>query len=69
VFFFPVVAAAVLLNRLLGRKADIKEDVPSVNPLLNEVFRELLLAEQWLMRWISYPFGVSLFCVLRKPLR
>lgn len=67
VFFFPVVALVVLLNRLLGRKADVKDDVPSVPPLLNALFRAALLAEQWLMRWVNYPFGVSLFCVLRKP--
>jgi hypothetical protein len=32
-------------------------------PLL---FRQVLLCEQWFMRWISYPVGVNLFCVLRK---
>ena len=69
VFFFPIVAAVVLGNRLLGRYPDVKDDVPSVNPILNEVFRRLLLLEQWLMRWIDYPFGVSLFCVLRKGTR
>jgi SAM-dependent methyltransferase len=66
VFFFPVVAAVVLVNRLLGCKPDIKDDVPSVPTALNAMFRALLLAEQWLMQWVSYPFGVSLFCVLRK---
>jgi hypothetical protein len=69
VFFFPIVAAVVLFSRVLGRKPDVKEDVPSVNPVLNRIFRELLLAEQWLMQWMNYPFGVSLFCVLRKPPR
>lgn len=67
VFFFPVVAAVVLLHRFLRRKPDVKDDVPSVSPVLNEVFRWLLLTEQWLMQWVDYPFGVSLFCVLRKP--
>jgi SAM-dependent methyltransferase len=67
VFFFPVVAAVVLLHRLLGRKPDVKDDVPSVNPVLNVLFRWLLLTEQWFLQWINFPFGVSLFCVLRKP--
>jgi SAM-dependent methyltransferase len=67
VFFFPIVAAVVLLNRLLGRKPDVRDDVPSVNPLLNVIFRTILRMEQWLMRWVNYPFGVSLFAVLRKP--
>jgi SAM-dependent methyltransferase len=67
VFFFPIVAAVVLLNRLLGRKPDVRDDIPSVNPLLNVILSVVLRAEQWLMRWVNYPFGVSLFCVLRKP--
>lgn len=66
VFYFPIVAAVVLVNHLLGRYPDVKDDVPSVNPVLNGIFRRLLLLEQWFMRWIDYPFGVSLFCVLRK---
>jgi SAM-dependent methyltransferase len=66
VFIYPIVAAVVLFNRLLGRKSDVKDDVPSLNPILNVLFRWILLGEQWLMRRINYPFGVSLFCVLRK---
>jgi SAM-dependent methyltransferase len=67
VFFFPIVAAVVLFNRMFGRKADVKDDVPSVNPVLNVLFRIVLSLEQRLMCRLDYPFGVSLFCVLRKP--
>jgi hypothetical protein len=47
--------------------ANVRDDVPSVNLILNVIFRVVLRAERWLMRWINYPFGVSLFAVLRKP--
>ena len=67
VFFFPIVAAVVLFNRMFGRKADVKDDVPSVNPVLNVLFCIVLSLEQRLMCRLDYPFGVSLFCVLRKP--
>ena len=67
VAMFPVFAALVGLDRLLGLKPDVKQDVPKIPPWLNTLLLRLLLLEQWLMRWINYPLGVSLFCVLRKP--
>lgn len=65
-FFFPIMAAIVFFHKLLGKKPAVKADVPSVNPLVNKLCLGILSCEQWLMRWIDYPFGVSLFCVLRK---
>jgi len=67
VFFFPAMAAFVFFNRILGHKPDYKDDVPAVPTLPNMLLRWILLLEQSLLRWINYPFGVSLFCVLRKP--
>lgn len=66
VFFFPVVYALVFLSRLAGVTPHVSTDIPAVNPVLNYLFRQILLAEQWLMRWVNYPFGVSLVCVLKK---
>lgn len=64
--FFPVVYALVFLSRLAGVTPHVSTDIPAVNPVLNYLFRQILLAEQWLMRWVNYPFGVSLVCVLKK---
>jgi len=66
VFFFPIMAAIVVFHKLLGKKPNVEDDVPLVNPVMNALFRIILSCEQWLMRWIDYPFGVSLFCALRK---
>ena len=63
---FLAFATVVLGQRFLGRKAVVEQDVPALPPWLNALFRQVLLCEQWFMRWISYPVGVSLFCVLRK---
>ena len=65
--FFPF-AAIVLLNRLMSRTPDFRQDVPRLSGKANRILLALLLAEQWLLRWVNYPFGVSLFCVLQKPL-
>jgi SAM-dependent methyltransferase len=66
---FIAFAGVVILDRLLGRKPDFKQDVPEIPHWLNTVLLRTLLIEQWLMRWIDYPSGVSLFCVLRKDAR
>ena len=66
VFYFPVVVSVVLASKLAGMKPHISVDIPTVNPILNYVFRQILSAEQWVMRWVNFPFGVSLVCVLRK---
>lgn len=63
--FFPF-AAFVLWNRVLGRHPDVKQDVPSIPRWLNSILRRIIIAEQLLMRWINYPIGVSLYCLLRK---
>lgn len=63
---FPAFCAVVLYRRLRGGIPDVKQDVPMPPAWLNRTLLSLLLAEQWLMRWVSYPVGVSLFCVLRK---
>lgn len=65
--FFPF-AMLVLRDRILQRQPDVKQDVPVIPSWLNAVLLRVLLLEQWLMRWIDYPFGVSLYCVLRKPI-
>lgn len=64
---FPAFAVVVLYHRLRGRFPNVTQDVPAPPRLLNWLFLRLLLVEQWLMRWVNYPVGVSLFCVLRKP--
>jgi SAM-dependent methyltransferase len=63
----PPFAAVVWSDRLLGRKPHVKQDVATLPRWANRILLALLLAEQWLMRWVNYPAGVSLFCVLRKP--
>jgi len=63
---FPAFAAVVLWERLRRRTPDVKQDVPLPPAWLNMCLFRMLLAEQWLMRWVNYPVGVSLFCMLRK---
>ncbi len=63
--FIPF-AALVVWDRILGRKPDIKQDVPMIPGWLNNILLRVLIMEQWLMQWVNFPVGVSLFCLLHK---
>lgn len=65
-FLFPLVAGVRLLGRLIGEgdpQAALKVPAAPVNAILREIFA----AEQWIMRILPLPFGVSLMVVARKP--
>jgi SAM-dependent methyltransferase len=63
---FPMFAAAVFLQRLVRRRAQLQQDVPRLPRWMNACLLQVLLAEQWLMDFMNYPVGASVFCVLRK---
>jgi ubiquinone/menaquinone biosynthesis C-methylase UbiE len=65
-FFFPAMAILIFFNRLLKRKTNIKEDVPTPPPWLNGLYQIFMKIEFTLMQWINYPFGVSIFAVAQK---
>lgn len=62
-------AAVVLLDRFLGRKPHVRQNIAALPRWANWMLLQLVIAEQWLMYWVNYPLGVSLFCVLRKPVK
>lgn len=35
-------------------------------PLMNYILRQIFLLEPYLLRYISFPFGVSIFCIAQK---
>lgn len=63
---FPLVAGVRLLERLIGAgdpRGALKVPAAPVNAILREIFA----AEQWVMRVLPPPFGVSLMTVAHKP--
>lgn len=64
-FLFPVIAGVRLISRwfgLNGRESDFDIHSNSLNSLLSLIFR----TELWLLRFIRYPFGVSILLILAK---
>jgi len=61
--FFPI----LLARRIIGFLNFHIESENKINhPLINNIFKGLFSIEPYLLKYISFPFGVSIFCVARK---
>jgi SAM-dependent methyltransferase/putative flippase GtrA len=63
---FPLAAIVRLKDKLLSSSSATGTSVPP--PPINEFFRTLFGAEQFLLERFNLPFGVSLLCVLEAPI-
>lgn len=64
-FLFPAAAAVRLLKKL--RSGDETEsDLKPVTPLLNRIFTGILFLESGLLRYVNFPFGLSILAVAKK---
>ncbi len=61
--FFPILFARRLIHLL---KFKIESENKINSPLLNYFLKTIFSLEPYLLRYISFPFGVSIFCVARK---
>ncbi|MBM4307020.1 MAG: class I SAM-dependent methyltransferase, partial [Deltaproteobacteria bacterium] len=61
--FFPILITRRIIRLLKFRiESENKMNHPFINVLLKTIFS----LEPYLLRYISFPFGVSIFCVARK---
>jgi SAM-dependent methyltransferase len=63
ILFFPILLARWFI-RFWG--LDIESENKINHPLINNFFKTIFSLEPYLLRYISFPFGVSIFCVARK---
>jgi ubiquinone/menaquinone biosynthesis C-methylase UbiE len=61
--FFPILFARRLIHLL---KFKIESENRINSPLVNYFLKTIFSLEPYLLRYISFPFGVSIFCVARK---
>jgi len=61
--FFPIVIARRLIH-LVGLRIESENEInfPAVNFFLKAIFS----LESYALRWCSFPFGVSIFCIAKK---
>jgi len=61
--FFPILLGRRLI-RLLGVKVESENKINS--PVANFFLKNLFSLEPYILRFFSFPFGVSIFCVAQK---
>lgn len=61
--FFPIFLGRRLI-RLLGVKIESENKINS--PLINFFLKTLFSIEPYILKYFSFPFGVSVFCIARK---
>jgi ubiquinone/menaquinone biosynthesis C-methylase UbiE len=61
---FPLILLARRLIRLLGLKIESENKINF--PLINFFLKSIFSLEVYLLKYISFPFGVSFFCIARK---
>lgn len=63
-FLFLPILLTRLLIRLLGLQLESENKVNS--PLVNFLLKTIFLSEVHFLKYLSFPFGVSIFCVAQK---
>jgi ubiquinone/menaquinone biosynthesis C-methylase UbiE len=68
-FLFPLIAPMLILHRLIyGIESEYPQRImPNLPRLINALLTQLLIFEAKLMRWIHFPWGISMIGVFRKP--
>jgi 2-polyprenyl-3-methyl-5-hydroxy-6-metoxy-1,4-benzoquinol methylase len=65
ILFFPVCIWRILQRFYFGGR-NKKDQLYRMNSLLNKIFENLLKVENWLLKFINFPIGVSLFTICEK---
>jgi hypothetical protein len=61
--FFPILLARRIV-RLLGMKIESENEINF--PLINFFLKTIFSLEVHLLKYVSFPFGVSILCIARK---
>lgn len=64
-FLLPVVACLRLVRKILSLRESPDDTMP--RPVANRILTRIFGAERYLLRHVSFPAGVSILCVARRP--
>ena len=63
-FLFPAIAAARILNKIIGNKSGSDISLPS-KPV-NNILKGIFSSENWFLPGIQFPFGVSILLIAEQ---
>ncbi len=64
-FLFPLAVLSRLFNNITG-KNNTETAIDEVSPFVNKIFKNIFLAEVSFLKWMRFPFGVSIAVVAQK---
>jgi SAM-dependent methyltransferase len=65
--FFPIVVFRIIENILGLNRKPVESDLMKSPKIFNGFLEKIFSSEKYFLRWIKFPVGVSLFCLVKKP--
>jgi len=64
--FFPTAAMRILQRFSVKKKSKTKDQLYKLTPLVNNGLIILLKVENWFLKFLNFPIGVSIFAICKK---
>jgi ubiquinone/menaquinone biosynthesis C-methylase UbiE len=64
-FLFPPIFVWRMFRKAI-EESDSSSDLFYLPPIVNLILLQIIRCENFLLKWISFPFGTSIFCIARK---
>ena len=65
-FLFPLIFIIRKLDNFINKKQNIKSNIKKTFFIINYILFSILAIESLLLKFINFPFGVSILCVAKK---
>jgi len=64
---YPAVFAVRKIDTIFNKNEPAKSNIKKTNPLLSSILYLMLAFEGFLLKFLNFPFGVSIFAIAKKP--
>ncbi len=65
-YFNTFLSPLIIISRLISAKSGANKDDDIPAKIFNKLFRLIFEFEKYLLRYISFPFGISIMCIAKK---
>jgi 2-polyprenyl-3-methyl-5-hydroxy-6-metoxy-1,4-benzoquinol methylase len=65
-YFNTFLSPLLIISRLISSKTGSDNDTDIPNKILNSILKKIFEIEKYFLRYISFPFGISIMCIAKK---
>jgi len=65
-YFNTFLSPLLIVSRLISAKTGSNNDTDVPNKYINSILKVIFNSEKYLLRFLSFPFGISIMCIARK---